>query len=153
MTHSIHLDETTQTRRRWMAVLARASSAELRAHMADAPALPGHTRLRGPEIGLVMLRGRMGGDGAPFNLNEATATRCTVEMYGRMGHATVLGRDTAQAELAAALDAALQSDTLRPALLAGVIEPLAAAQAEARARTARRAEATRVQFFTMATMR
>jgi alpha-D-ribose 1-methylphosphonate 5-triphosphate synthase subunit PhnG len=34
-----------------------------------------------------------------------------------------------------------------------VIAPLAAEQAERRARDARRAEATRVQFFTMATMR
>ena len=153
MTHLSHPDETTQSRRRWMAVLARASADELRAHLADVPALPGHRRLRGPEIGLVMLRGRMGGDGAPFNLTEATATRCTVEMEGRMGHATVLGRDMAQAELAAVLDAGLQSAALRGPLLAGVVEPLAAAQAEARAKTARRAEATRVQFFTMATMR
>jgi len=153
MTRSPNPDEALQQRQRWMAVLARAGLGALRAHLADAPALPPHTRLRGPEIGLVMLRGRMGGDGAPFNLSEATATRCTVEMEGRMGHATVLGRDLDQAELAAALDAALQSPALRGPLLAHVIEPLGAAQAEARARTARRAEATRVQFFTMATMR
>jgi len=136
-----------------MSVLARAGEPALRAHLADCPALPAHSRLRGPEIGLVMLRGRMGGDGAPFNLTEATVTRCTVEMDGRLGHATVLGRDLGQAELAAVLDGALQDAALRPALLAGLIEPLAAAQADARARTARRAEATRVQFFTMATMR
>ena len=136
-----------------MAILARASEAELRAHLADAPALPPHTRLRGPEIGLVMLRGRMGGDGAPFNLTEATATRCTVGMASRMGHATVLGRDTAQAELAAAIDAALQTPEWHDALMTRVIEPLAQAQQEARARNARRAEATRVQFFTLATMR
>ncbi len=133
-----------------MAVLARAAADALRPHCAR---LPPHTRLRGPEIGLVMLRGRMGGDGAPFNLTEATATRCTVDMAGRMGHATVLGRDMEQAELAAMLDAALQDPALRPALLAAVIAPLAAEQAARRARDARRAEATRVQFFTMATMR
>jgi alpha-D-ribose 1-methylphosphonate 5-triphosphate synthase subunit PhnG len=141
-------------RRRWMAVLARASAAELRAHLADAPPLPGWTRLRGPQTGLVMLRGRMGGDGAPFNLMEATATRCTLRMDdGRQGHATVLGRDAAQAELAAALDGALQDPARRTALLAQVVEPLAAAHAARRDATARRAEATRVQFFTMATMR
>ena len=144
-------DMETQNRRRWMSILARASEADMRAHLADGPALPPHTRLRGPEIGLVMLRGRMGGDGAPFNLSEATVTRCTVSMDGRMGHATVLGRDTAQAELAAALDAALQDPA--SGLLDRVIEPLATAQADGRARTARRAEATRVQFFALAAMR
>ena len=142
---------TIPDRRRWMSILARASAAQLRAHLADGPALPEHTRLRGPEIGLVMLRGRMGGDGAPFNLIEATVTRCTVEVAGRMGHATVLGRDLEQAELAAAIDAGLQDSA--SGLLARLVEPLAQAQDEARARTARRAEATRVQFFTMATMR
>lgn len=145
--------EETESRRRWMSILARASEAEMRAHLADTPALPAHTRLRGPEIGLIMLRGRMGGDGAPFNLTEATVTRCTVELAGRMGHATILGREKGRAELAAVLDAALQDPARRPALLAQLVEPLAAAQAEARDRTARRAEATRVQFFTMATMR
>lgn len=133
-----------------MSILARADGTQLRAL---APALPEYSRLRGPEIGLVMLRGRMGGDGAPFNLTEASVTRCTVEMGGRMGHATVLGRDLAKAELAAALDAGLQDEALHQALMAAVVEPLAEAQAEARATTARRAEATRVQFFTMATMR
>jgi alpha-D-ribose 1-methylphosphonate 5-triphosphate synthase subunit PhnG len=133
-----------------MAILARAPAEALREHVAG---LPPHRLLRGPEIGLVMLRGRMGGDGAPFNLNEATVTRCTVEMQGRLGHATILGRDMAKAKCAAILDAALQDPARRASLLDAVIEPLASEQAQVRARTARRAEATRVQFFTMATMR
>jgi alpha-D-ribose 1-methylphosphonate 5-triphosphate synthase subunit PhnG len=141
-------------RRRWMAVLARASAAEITARLAQAPPLPAHARLRGPETGLVMARGRQGGDGAPFNLGEMTVTRCTVRLpAGTIGHAYVAGRDARQAELAAALDAALQDPALQPALLAAVIEPLAAAQAERAARDARRAAATRVEFLTMATMR
>ncbi len=136
-----------------MSILARASADALREHLADAPPLPAHTRLKGPDTGLVMLRGRAGGDGTPFNLMEATATRCTVSMGQAMGHATVLGRDAAQAELAAAIDAALQLPDLRAPLLAAVIEPLAAAQDAARAETARKAEATRVNFFTMVAMR
>ncbi len=137
-----------------MAVLARATAGELRAQLADAPPLPAWQRLRGPETGLLMLRGRMGGDGAPFNMMETTATRCTLRMAdGRTGHATVLGRDVAQAELAAAIDGALQDPQRRDALLARVVGPLAAAQAARRDATARRAEATRVQFFTLAAMR
>ncbi|MDB5372769.1 MAG: putative enzyme of phosphonate metabolism-like protein [Belnapia sp.] len=141
-------------RRRWMAILARADAASIRRHLADAPPLPPHTRLRGPETGLVMARGRQGGDGAPFNLGEMTVTRCSVRLAdGQLGHAYVAGRDAVQAELAAALDAALQDPELGPPLLAAVIEPLAVAQAAAAGADAARAAATRVEFFTMATMR
>jgi alpha-D-ribose 1-methylphosphonate 5-triphosphate synthase subunit PhnG len=131
------LSEDLQARKRWMGVLAKASADAIRACLHTVPPLPPHTRLRGPETGLVMLRGRAGGDGAAFNLSEMTVTRCAVTLEGTetVGHAYVAGRDRAQAELAA------------------VIEPLAAAQAEARATEARKAAATRVQFFTMANMR
>ena len=141
-------------RRHWMGVLARAEAAAIRACLAQAPPLPPHTRLRGPEVGLVMARGRQGGDGAPFNLGEITVARCSVRSAdGHVGHAYATGRDLDQAELAAVLDAALQDPALRPALLEAVIQPLAAAQAAAAAADAARAAATRVEFFTMATMR
>jgi alpha-D-ribose 1-methylphosphonate 5-triphosphate synthase subunit PhnG len=137
-----------------MSVLARAGSGEIAALLADAPALPGHVRLRGPEAGLVMLRGRAGGGGAAFNLGEMTVTRCTVRLAeGHVGHAYVAGRDAAQAELAALLDAALQDPARHDALEAAVIAPLAARQGAAREAAARRAAATKVDFFTMATMR
>ena len=142
---------TPTPRQHWMAVLARATAAELEA--ASAGLLPDYARLRGPEIGLVMVRGRAGGAGNPFNLGEATVARCTVRTTaGQVGHAYCLGRDLRQAELAAALDAALQGDA-HAAVQDRVIAPLAAAQAERRALLARRAAATQVQFFTMATMR
>ena len=142
-------------RKAWMAVLARAGAAQITALLDAAPALPGHTRLRGPECGLVMLRGRAGGSGAAFNLGEMTVTRCTVRLgeNGPVGHATVQGRDERQAELAAVLDAALQDAALHKALHRAVIEPLREAQRDARAATGRKAAATQVQFFTMANMR
>jgi alpha-D-ribose 1-methylphosphonate 5-triphosphate synthase subunit PhnG len=141
-------------RQHWMSVLARASVSEISALLGQAPALPGFVRLRGPETGLVMVRGRAGGGGAPFNLGETTVTRCSVrDDAGRIGHAYVRGRDAGQAELSARLDAVLQDAALHDAFDAAVIAPLAADQAAARARDARRAAATRVQFFTLATMR
>jgi alpha-D-ribose 1-methylphosphonate 5-triphosphate synthase subunit PhnG len=141
-------------RQLWMAVLARAGSADILAHLAECPALPGYRRLRGPEAGLVMVQGRQGGGGSAFNLGEMTVTRCTVRTEcGWTGHAYVAGRDAKQAELAAVLDALLQ-DPARSAVLAQrVIDPLAAAQREGRDRKARKAAATKVQFFTLATMR
>jgi alpha-D-ribose 1-methylphosphonate 5-triphosphate synthase subunit PhnG len=140
-------------RRRWMAVLARASAEAMQACLAGAPALPRHVTLRGPESGLVMLRGRAGGAGAAFNLGEMTVTRCTVRAGNHVGHATVTGRDAARAELAARLDAALQDPALHDPLHAHVIEVLARRQHDARQETARKAAATQVKFFTMATMR
>ena len=140
-----------EARQAWMAVLARAEGAEL-ARLSEG-LLPAYTRLRGPEVGLVMLQGRAGGAGAAFNTGEATVVRCTVRAGAHVGHAYCLGRDVLQAELAAALDAVLQDPSRHAAIRNAVIAPLQAAQAAARAETARRAAATRVEFFTMATMR
>ncbi len=147
-------DPLLPQRRRWMGVLARASAAELAERLAALPAPPPHRRLRGPETGLVMVRGRAGGDGAPFNLGEMTVTRCAVRLAdGRVGHAYVAGRDGRQAELAALVDALLLDEAARPAVEAAVIAPLAETQAARREEQARRAAATRVQFFTMTQMR
>ena len=69
--------------------------------------------MRGPETGLVMVRGRAGGSGSPFNLGEMTVTRCTVQLgSGTAGHAYIAGRDERQAELAAVADALLQDPAL-----------------------------------------
>jgi alpha-D-ribose 1-methylphosphonate 5-triphosphate synthase subunit PhnG len=144
----------TAARQRWMSILARAGAEAIAARLAHAPALPESTLLRGPESGLVMLRGRAGGGGSPFNLGEMSVTRCTVRNAdGFVGHAYVQGRDHHQARLAAELDAALQDPARHDALDHAVIAPLAAAQQARREEAAAKAAATRVQFFTMATMR
>ena len=141
-------------RQRWMAVLARASSSDISALLAGCDALPQATVLRGPEPGLVMLRGRAGGGGMAFNMGEASVTRCTVrDADGRVGHAYRLGRDADAALLSARLDAALQDPARADTLLDQIIAPLTAAQQAARDAGASRAAATRVQFFTMSTMR
>lgn len=141
-------------RQRWMAILARAERPLIEARLATVDPLPSHRRLRGPETGLVMVQGRAGGNGAPFNLGEMTVTRCTVHNeHGLTGHAYIAGRDAPKAELAAALDAALQDPDAGPRLERTVIDPLADALAAADDRLRAEAEATRVDFFTLATMR
>jgi len=140
-----------------MAVLARARADEISARLFACPDLPGWRVLRGPESGLVMVRGRAGGGGAPFNLGEMTVTRCTVRTDpgtdGFTGHAYVAGRDARQAELAAAVDALLQDASWHPVLTDQVIEPLAAAQRAQRADVSAKAAATKVQFFALRNMR
>src|SRR3712207_1451045 len=108
---------STDERRRWMAVLARADADAIARHLEFCGRLPGYVRLRGPESGLVMVRGRTGGSGAPFNLGEMTVTRCSIRTEdGPIGHAYIAGRDERRAELAALVDAMLQDRARWPAL-------------------------------------
>lgn len=142
-----------EARRHWMAVLARASTAELEAALSACGAVPAHSRVRGPEAGLVMVRGRIGGGGGAFNLGEMTVTRCTVRTAGGMiGHAYVTGRDERKAELAALCDALLQDGRCSGALREAV-RWLHDEQQQKRETLAAKAAATRVQFFAMETWR
>jgi alpha-D-ribose 1-methylphosphonate 5-triphosphate synthase subunit PhnG len=137
-----------------MSVLARAPGDMLGRLLDEAGGAPVYTILRGPEGGLVMVRGRAGGGGAPFNLGEMTVTRCTVRTEsGPVGHAYVAGRDERQAELAAVVDALMQDPDRAAAIETRIIAPLESAQAINRAERAAKAAATRVQFFAMQTMR
>jgi alpha-D-ribose 1-methylphosphonate 5-triphosphate synthase subunit PhnG len=120
------------------------------ARWCDGAAEPAHDILRGPEIGTVMVRGRAGGVGAPFNLGEMTVTRCTVRLgSGAVGHGHVQGRHTAAARIAAVIDALCadgQSDALEDVILA----PLRRAACDIAEKRAAKAAATKVEFFTMA---
>jgi alpha-D-ribose 1-methylphosphonate 5-triphosphate synthase subunit PhnG len=141
-------------RRHWMSVLARASAGAIESALTQDGPLPAWTRVRGPETGLLMLQGRAGGSGSPFNLGEMTVTRCTVRLgSGRAGHAYVAGRDERQAELAAVADALLQDPDRSVASRDSVLHSLAEAQRKLRLARAEKAAATRVDFFSMRNMR
>ena len=136
----------------WMSVLARATADQLK-ELLSAATVPPYACLRGPETGLLMVRGKICGDGADFNVGEATITRCTIRTAeGDVGHAYVLGRDHEQAKLAAVADALLQSEQ-HDVLVEALIVPLATAQQQRRAAVARKAAATKVNFSTMAALR
>ena len=67
-------------RRAVMALCAEATGEELRAVVAAFGESPGAIDMRPVERGLAMLRGRMGGDGRPFNLGEASVTRAAIAL-------------------------------------------------------------------------
>ena len=143
-------DETTAARRAWMGLLAKADPAALESAWAALEPKPGWRWLRKPETGLVMVRGRAGGSGQPFNLGEMTVTRCVLATEdGTAGHAHVAGRNARHAELAAVFDALLQNEARRPALEDSLLAPLRETQAAAARRREREAAATRVEFFTL----
>ncbi|WP_212523435.1 phosphonate C-P lyase system protein PhnG [Actibacterium sp. MT2.3-13A] len=137
------------TRQGWISLLAKAPAGALARRWAALGLSPGFTWLRAPEIGGVMVRGRMGATGAPFNLGEMTVTRCALRLEGgAVGHAYVQGRDKAKAEQAALLDALMQTDAAAE-VREKVLEPLAAELEAAAATRAAKAAATKVAFFTM----
>lgn len=147
-------DELPSARRQhWLSVLVHAPRDALAAH---APLLAAHRfeTLREPEVGLVMLRGRIGGDGDRFNLGEATLTRCVVRLRGPDGTPAIgvgyrLGRDLERVRWIAQFDALLQLRTHQADLQRSVVEPLAALVARQRAEAAARSAATQVRFLAL----
>ncbi len=106
--------------------------------------------IRKPETGLVMLRGRMGGTGSAFNVGEATVTRCAIKTYtGIEGHAYVMGRSAEHAKFAAICDALLQDQSMVEKIERLVLQPLQGILSARRDLASRKAEATKVDFFTL----
>lgn len=147
---SLTVQNTKETQRKAaMAVLAHSQAADISGCL-DAIAVPAHEDLREPENGLVLVRGRIGGDGAPFNLGEATVSRAAVRLStGEVGFGYVLGRDRQKARMMALCDALVQSDQFAEAVEANVIVPLRAVLTAGRHRKAAETAATRVDFYTL----
>ncbi len=136
-------------RQHWLGLLARAPAGQLDTLCRAASVARDGTWLRRAEIGTVMLRGRTGGTGAPFNLGEITVSRAAVELpCGTVGHGHVQGRDKAAAEWAALVDALMQTDAAGR-MRAAILDPIAAGLATREAARAAKAAATRVEFFTL----
>jgi alpha-D-ribose 1-methylphosphonate 5-triphosphate synthase subunit PhnG len=143
-------DAGDAARRAAMALLAQAHPDELGAGLAALDGCPGYTEIRPAESGLMMVRGRIGGDGAPFNLGEATVTRCAMQLAtGEIGHAYVLGRDREKARLAALLDALWQTERFHEAVERRVLAVIRARRDGEAAVSAARTAATKVDFFTL----
>jgi alpha-D-ribose 1-methylphosphonate 5-triphosphate synthase subunit PhnG len=131
-----------------MYTLAHARIAELLPFAAQLKEEP-YQLIRPPEIGMALVRGRMGATGAPFNLGEMTVTRCVVRNgEACTGYSYIAGRDKEHAELAALADARLQG-ARRPPWLSRMLETLDARRRARQAETEKRNASTRVDFFTL----
>lgn len=142
-------------RREAMGLLARARPDTLMSlweRFLDRPGAPDiqFRWIRQPEAGLVMVQGRMSGDGAAFNLGEMTITRCTVQTEaGLTGTAYVQGRSTHHARVAALVDAVRQQPEYVADVTAHVLDPLAVEEQARRAARTASTEQTKVDFFTL----
>jgi alpha-D-ribose 1-methylphosphonate 5-triphosphate synthase subunit PhnG len=133
-----------------LSLLAKATAAELGGALAAHWPDIAYRELKPAETGLIMLRGRMGGDGAAFNLGEATVSRAVVELgSGERGYGQCLGRDAAKARLCALLDALAQRDADYPLVESAVLAPVRNRLNAEAARAARQSAATKVDFFTL----
>jgi alpha-D-ribose 1-methylphosphonate 5-triphosphate synthase subunit PhnG len=98
-----------------------------------------------------MVRSRIGGSGERFNVGEMTVTRCALRTAsGEVGVAYIQGRSHRKAELAALADALLQSPEWSETVMRRLVNPLRAHLATEGERVRRKAQATRVEFFTLA---
>jgi alpha-D-ribose 1-methylphosphonate 5-triphosphate synthase subunit PhnG len=136
-------------RKEWLGLLAKSSAGEVAKLWHALEAAPEHSILRAPEIGGVMVRGRAGAVGDPFNLGEMTVTRASVKLAdGAVGHGYVQGRSKDHAVQAALVDALMQTQAAA-VLEEGMLAPLRDAMRTRRTDRAAKAAATKVDFFTM----
>src|SRR5262245_17265682 len=147
----VQATRATAARQPLLRECADAPEAELGSALAGLGALPPHAELRAPQTGLVMLRGRIGGNGPAFNVGEAIVTRAAVQLQsGTIGFSYLLGRSQRRARLAALVDAMGQeSADLRERLEAALVGPVAARRARESAQRRAATAATKVNFFTL----
>ncbi|MGX5806004.1 phosphonate C-P lyase system protein PhnG [Bradyrhizobium sp. Arg314] len=137
-----------RSREAWMTTFAKAPLAEVERHWATIPP-PNFEWIRRPEVGMIMLRGRIAKGHAPFNVGEATITRCTVQIEsGEIGVAYVLGRSKRHAALAALLDALMQREPANEgSTVTSIVDALDEGIREAENRVKRETYSSKVDFF------
>ena len=136
-------------RQRWLAILAQAEPPDLETALKQLNPSSRFERLIGPEIGLLMTRGRIGGAGDSFNLGEVSVARCTIRSSSdRIGTGYVLGRNGRHAELVAIFDSLLQEQPTP--FTESLLRDLVQKRQRQADQKARKAAATKVEFFTLA---
>ncbi len=160
----LHSDYTTPAkdlppalaaRKTWMALLARAPEDLLEQHLAS-HCLGNLEWLRPAETGLMMVQGRAGGTGSRFNLGEVSLTRCVLKPDAQLtqcqqvGVAYVMGSSHRHAQLAAVADALLQEPALHAHWDQVLLRPLSQLLSEQKQANNAQAQATKVEFFTVA---
>jgi len=141
---------SSEEQRRVIGILAHAKAEELEKHYAHLPDVPDWHFVRKPETGLVMVRGRIAAEGAPFNFGETTVTRAVVALQtGETGFSYALGRSHKKAETSAIIHALWKNDERRAAVEDKVLKPLAEAAKAEDDKTRGEVAPTKVDFFTM----
>ena len=138
----------------WMRELAVASLEDFQMISPMVKSWPDYQILEGPEVGSIMIHGRIAGNGSPFPVGECRITRCIVEdAQGHTGYSWILGQHTERALWAARWDTLLQDSTHFQALWNQAIQPLQQKRIRKEQAVADKMQRTQVQFFSMENMR
>ena len=138
------------SRRSWLSILAKSSFSEIQTLWDKLELNLEWDLIRKPEIGMVMVQGRTGGNGQAFNLGEMTVTRAAVRLKnGSAGLGYVQGRSKKQAELCAVIDATLQTPANHSKVVNNLITPLKDNLDDLKKRRSKKAANTKVDFFTL----
>jgi alpha-D-ribose 1-methylphosphonate 5-triphosphate synthase subunit PhnG len=136
-------------RSEWLSVLAKAPQQLFEDLWRSSDLDPSYDIIRPAEIGGIMVRGRMGGTGDPFNLGEMTVSRASVKLScGTVGHGYAKGRAKTMALRIALCDALLQTADANK-VDAKILQPLIEAKLTTDKEIADKAAATKVDFFTL----
>ena len=138
------------SRRSWLSILAKSPFSEIQTLWEKLELNLEWELIRKPEIGMVMVQGRTGGNGQAFNLGEMTVTRAAVRLKnGSAGLGYVQGRSKKQAELCAVIDATLQTPANHSKVVNNLITPLKDNLDLLKKRRSKKAANTKVDFFTL----
>ena len=136
-------------RKSWMSVLATSDKNNILSFWEKTKIKVNYQWLRAPEIGSIMAQGRMGVTGNRFNIGEVTITRCSLKLdCGTIGHSYVQGRSKKKAEISALCDALMQTK-LAEKINKKIIKPLEKIKIDKKNKILSKAEATKVDFFTL----
>ena len=138
-----------EKRKSWMSLLATSSQSDLLNLWEQKKIKVNYVWLRTPEIGSIMAQGRMGVTGDKFNIGEVTITRCSLKLNcGTIGHSYVQGRSKKKAEISALCDALMQTKMSKE-INKNIIIPLEKIKKDNKDKILSKAEATKVNFFTL----
>ena len=138
-----------EKRKSWMSLLATSNQSDLFNLWEQKKIKVNYVWLRTPEIGSIMAQGRMGVTGDKFNIGEVTITRCSLKLNcGTIGHSYVQGRSKKKAEISALCDALMQTKMSKE-INKNIIIPLEKIKKGNKDKILSKAEATKVDFFTL----
>jgi alpha-D-ribose 1-methylphosphonate 5-triphosphate synthase subunit PhnG len=141
---------TELDRQTLLSVLARSKLMDIKKHWQDKPENYSYETIRPPQTGMVMSVARAGSSGEPFNLGEVSVTRCAIRLdSGETGVGYVTGSNKDHALHIAVIDALAQTEDQQQSLEYEVIRPLQKSLQLLHKQRKEKADATKVDFFTM----
>ena len=138
-----------ESREQWLSYLATADENYLISLWDNLNMKIEYNWLREPEIGSVMVQGKVGATGDNFNVGEVTITRCSLNLDKKIqGHGYVQGRNKYKSKIAALCDALMQTEK-KKIIKRNIIDKLIKYKNNKRNEILSKTEATKVDFFTL----